>query len=131
MLHAWHLRQQTVPPEQRSRTAFFARDDGTPFCSDDVKRIGRKYARLAGWSAEEVARVGTKWARIGGGSDWRDHFGPSSRELLRGRGRWGSDMDELYSRVSLVEQLSASAAVADTEAFDIERAFPGYAQRGR
>lgn len=79
----------------------------------------------------QVQHVGAKCFRIGGATDFRDKFGPSGRELLRGRGRWGSDIDEIYSRTILDEQLRASAAVGDASGVELERAFPGWAQPGR
>ena len=127
----WNLRQAAVPSDRRATTIFFAHTDGRPFSSNDVERCGKKIARAAGWPEDRVAKVGAKWGRIGGATDFRDVFGPSGRDLLRSRGRWGSDIDEIYSRTTAEELGTASARMGDSSRADLERLFPGWIQPGR
>ena len=129
---AWMLREAQVHQRDRATTLFFTHPDGRPFCSEDVARIGRDTAKAAGWAPERVKLVGAKWARIGGATDFRDQLGPvAGRELLRARGRWATDLDEIYARVTVDELAAASAKVGDARAPDLERLFPGWVQPGR
>ena len=50
--------------------------------------------------------------------------------MLRARGRWGTDIDAIYARVTLEEQLAASARVGDASGTDFERIFD-WVQPGR
>ena len=124
----WLCRQASVPPQARESTLFFTHADGRPYTSEDVAAIGKRIASLAGWPAEEVALVGAKWARIGGATDFYDEFAEEGRAILKRRGRWASDLDQIYSRTSLTRQLEASQRVGDSSGLDFERVFPGYAQ---
>jgi hypothetical protein len=125
----WTQRQHLVPVEERPYTLFFTRDDGTPITPDDVVKAGREAARLAGWSADEIAKLGAKMLRVGGATDYRLDLGvEEGKAILKRRGRWASDIHEIYSRSSLTEQLDASARVGSTGGTDMERAFPGWVQ---
>ena len=132
---AWHWvheaftsRKHLVPAGAEHTTLFFTHADGTPYSSRDMVRVGQQIARLAGWPAAEVATVGAKWARIGGASDYRDLLGEEGKAFLKRRGRWASDIADIYARTSLRELLTNSARVGDVEGHDLERAFPGWAQ---
>ena len=129
---AWMQRAAHVATSARPHTLFFSHADGPPICSLDMLRIGQDTARAAGWRQDRVQLVGAKWARIGGATDYRDQLGPAAgRELLRARGRWAKDLEEIYARVTVDELAAASATVGDASAPDLERLFPGWIQPRR
>ena len=127
--HAWTARSAVVPRGLRATTLFFTHSNGTPYCAEDVERLAKKVAFLAGWPMEQVHQVGAKAFRIGACSDLYEDYGPTAAPaIIKRRGRWGSDVFNIYARTSLVDQLDASARVGNSSGLDMERAFPGWVQ---
>ena len=92
-------------------------------CTDDVADIGREYARAAGWSEAAVAAVGGKCWRIGGATDLRAlcQSAAEAERVLKRRGRWSSDIGEIYARTTIEEGAAYSAAIGDAAGTDLER----------
>ena len=82
--------------------------------------------------------------RIGGATDLRD--APSSAvsviagpvigmeqatRMIKQRGRWYSDIYEIYERVSMQEHALASAAITEAGGLDLEQILVGWIQPGR
>ena len=121
-----------VPAAQHATAPLFAFDDGTPFCSDDVASIGADIAAHAGWSAVEVADVGAKCFRIGGATDLRDWYGVErATELLKRRGRWNTDIAQLYARTTVAEMADVSRHIGSAGHAEVERVRVGWAEPAR
>ena len=72
---------------------------------------------------------GAKSFRIGGATDYRAAFGAVKAErLIKQRGRWWSDIHQLYERALAEEHLDASAAVGDARGAELEALCEGWAQ---
>ena len=132
VLRHWRRRAASTAPHLHATTMLFVHADGSPFTSKDVKRIGQRIARAAGWPEQDVKQVGAKWARIGGATDLRIAFGVTEASaLLKRRGRWGSDIGEIYARTSVEEQAQVSIRIGDAQGADLERLCAGWAQPAR
>ena len=58
-----------------------------------------------------AAEIGGKCWRIGGATELRAMLGDGSQQLIKERGRWASDVAQVYQRASLEMQLEMSAAM--------------------
>jgi hypothetical protein len=99
--------------------------------------VVRRDAALVGLPPDEV--FGNAY-RIGGATDLRDApsslSGPSigmeqATRLIKARGRWFSDIYEIYERGSLQEHALASAAITEAGGVDLEQILTGWVQPGR
>ena len=89
----------------------FVNSRGGAWTTADTRRLARKYAAKLGLEAN---LFGAKSFRIGGATDYRAVYGPEAAErMVRQRGRWWSDIHELYQRALAAEHLSGSAAIGD------------------
>ena len=70
-------------------------------------------------------------SRIGGAEDYYDILGAGSEEMVNQRGRWWSDISEIYKRCSATAHLSISAAIGDAAGVSLEALGDGWAQPGR
>jgi hypothetical protein len=112
------------------RRLLFAYSCGRPLSSRDVARIAQRIAKAAGWRSDEIEHVGAKAFRVGGAIDLRLVYGVEvASQLLKRRGRWGTDIGEIYARTSLEEQVDVSARIGDARrGTDLERMCAGWAQ---
>ena len=119
----WRIRAAATPRLLWAKTLLFVNPDGSPYCTDDVADIGREYARAAGWSEAAVATVGGKCWRIGGATDLRAlcQSAAEAERVLKRRGRWSSDIGEIYARTTIEEGAAYSAAIGDAASTDLER----------
>ena len=82
--------------------------------------------------------------RVGGATDLRDApsnavsviAGPcigmeQATRMIKARGRWYSDIYEIYERGSLQEHALASAAITEAGGMDLEQILVGWIQPGR
>ena len=84
------------------------------------------FAAMLGLRSEDF---GAKSFRIGGATDYRAAFGAVKAErLIKQRGRWWSDIHQLYERALAEEHLDASAAVGDARGAELEALCEGWAQ---
>lgn len=122
------LRPAGRPPATcaRANAPLFTRRDGRAYETKDVDRLGSCLAAAAGIPA---AKVGGKLWRIGGTTDLWEALGEErSKSHIKRRGRWKSDIWEVYQRVLLGEQLNAAAGMADAHDDDMEAVLPGWVQ---
>ena len=121
--------------EQRARPRrrdfpFFADSAGNVYTTEYVRRLAQRIA-VAGGIDPAVARaeIGAKAFRIGGATDWRAVRGEDGARVTRQRGRWDSDVANIYQRPLLADQLSGAAAVGGATGTDLEALCAGFAQR--
>jgi hypothetical protein len=70
--------------------------------------------------------------RIGGASDLEESLGSERAEAVtRQRGRWRSDIHNIYRRTTPREQLDASAAMLHAAGHTVESLLPGWVQPTR
>lgn len=96
----------------------------------DVARVAHDVMAAAGESTDDL---GGHVFRIGGATDLRDALGVErGRATITDRGRWADDdLNVIYQRITVDEQLHASAAMMSASRVDIERVFSGWAQPAR
>jgi hypothetical protein len=100
--------------------------NGAAYTTTDVAQLGKRMAVMAGWEGDTA---GGKLWRIGGATDLWNSVGPAAaRAHMKQRGRWKTDIWELYQRALLGEALDAAAGMADANDQDIESMWSGYAQ---
>ena len=63
-----------------------------------------------------------------GATDLREVLGDASAALVKKRGRWASDVAEVYQRALLRTQLDGSAAVGAAGGADLEAVCAGWSQ---
>lgn len=126
----WLDRVAHLPLAQRAYRGgctepFFLGDDGKTWCTADSQRLAQWVAEKAGL---QVDHTGGKAFRIGGATDLRDVFGEAGRRMIMERGRWGTDVAQVYQRALLRDQLDASAGAAAASSRDLEEVVAGWAQ---
>ncbi|KAL3920554.1 MAG: hypothetical protein SGPRY_005210 [Prymnesium sp.] len=84
--------------------------------------------REAAAGAEENAKdFDARALRIGGATDLYHLFTANEAErIISDRGRWKSDIKDLYSRLSATSTLESSAIMADAKGVDLEAFRHGY-----
>ena len=116
------------PPARcaRANAPLFTRDDGQAYTTKDVDALGSRMADAAGIPTHVV---GGKLWRIGGATDlWEVLGAERAKDHIKRRGRWKSDIWEVYQRVLLGAQLNAAAGMAAACDEDIEAVCPGWVQ---
>ena len=122
----WWLQAEDSPGTPSADSPFFTAPSGEVYTTSDTRRLGRSIARHAGIPPENV---GAKCFRVGGSTDARSRLGETGKSLIKQRGRWSSDVAEIYQRPLLHDHLEASAAVGQTTAnIDLEAVCEGWAQ---
>ena len=100
---------------------FFTVAGGFPYATADTRRLVRSIARAAGVPDDQIDEYGAKALRIGGATDWRAELGlEAARAVIKRRGRWESDVDQIYQRTLVGEQLRGSVAVGAARGASLE-----------
>jgi hypothetical protein len=127
---AWLARQAEVPAHMRHAAPLFTSPGGglmAAWTTDDTRRLARDFGRLVDIDG---ADIGGKAFRIGGATDMRDAMGDSSVHLIKQRGRWASDIAQVYQRALVRSHLEASVRMgsADAASRDMEELVRGWSQ---
>ena len=127
-------RLDPVPENQRSSTPLFrvrkarGKQRGKP-----VRMSCAQFREFVRDVAHGVLRMGKRkhWAghsaRIGGATDLVAS-GKASPLLLQAKGRWGSDVGKIYSRMTRRAQLAASKLMQSARGRDLEEIMPDFVQ---
>ena len=100
---------------------------GFAYATADTRRLARRIAEAAGLPPDEFSG---KAFRIGGATDWRCRLCDDvAKRVTKQRGRWDSDVAEIYQRPLLEEQLRGSALVGGVRSDGLEDVCRGFAQR--
>ena len=81
--------------------------------TDDTRALAASMARALGLDSSEF---GGKSFRIGGATDMREALGEGSKETIKQRGRWATDVAEVYQRALIKSHLDASVAMGSAQA---------------
>ena len=122
---SWWQRTSTCSEAPRLDAPFFADAVGLPMRTAGVRALVQRLAVLAGL---DPAVFGAKSLRVGGATDWRDCLGDASAHVVKQRGRWFSDVAEVYQRPLLASHLAASMWVRPGGSADLESLCAGFAQ---
>jgi hypothetical protein len=122
-----------VEASERASTPLFRRRttsrNGKVSCGhlkvSHMRTIMKAYAKAAGRA--DWALFGGHSARIGGATDLCES-GKVSEVLLKARGRWGSDIGKIYSRLTRRALLASSRLMQSAKARDLEEIFPDFVQ---
>jgi hypothetical protein len=106
----------------------FPQPDGTMWRTSTSRALFRDIAAAAGL---DPAPFGAKAGRIGGATDARERSGEAGKDVVQRRGRWASDVAEVYQRELLGVQLDLSAAMGDAVGEDLEQLCLGWVQPAR
>eukprot|EP00966_Prymnesium_polylepis_P164077 3793969-Prymnesium_polylepis.1 len=99
----------------------FTTAHGEPWRTSHTRQLAQRIVRLAGLDEREV---GAKAFRIGGSTDCKELTGEAGKALIKRRGRWTSDVAEIYQRELASAQLALSAS-ATPRASASRRCAPG------
>ena len=141
----WRMRTAAFPASQWNELPLFLAPGKHPsdastasvFSSHHMLDLARKDAVLCGLDPAEI--FGNTW-RVGAATDLRDApftvGGPpigmeQATRMIKSRGRWWTDIHEIYERLSLAEHALASAAITEAGGFDLEAVLRGWVQPGR
>ena len=130
---AWQLLAETVPREQWGVTQFFRVPDAAqpdsrlwrPLLSDDVATWGKQVGAAAGLDAETIF---AQCFRLGGATDMYDLYGADAERYVRERGRWASDIAQIYMRVSASAHGAISRSLATSTGVDLQSLLSGWTQ---
>ena len=100
-------------------------EGGEVYSTAHVRRLVQRMAAACG---EQPGAFGAKSFRVGGATDLRSVLGAAGKEVIKQRGRWHSDIAEIYQRTLLSEQVRGSAAMADARGADLESLLHGWSQ---
>ena len=122
-----------VPPEQQASTALFRLRKGVagepqPMRVTDYRALIQKYARAIGQT--KMSEWGAHSTRIGGATDLASS-GKCSQALLAVKGRWASDIGNIYARMTRRSQLEASRQMQQAKGRDLEELRPEFVQAAR
>ena len=109
----------------RANAPLFTGSDGKVLDTKAINGIAKRMASLAGIPAEAVsARL---W-RVGGATDLRATLGMAGADMIKERGRWGSDVAFIYARALASQQMDAAAGMAAATGREVEAMVPGWVQ---
>lgn len=115
---AWLHRSAAVPRAEWLSTPFFVRADGEAVSTADVRKVARDIRTTVGKDASEV---GAHSFRIAGATDLLCRYGPDrAPAYIKKRGRWDSDIGEIYSRADALGLLQASVDMEEADGIDFE-----------
>jgi hypothetical protein len=118
----WWLRE--LPPALLE-APFFTRPSGAVWTSADSSHLFKRIAVAAGL---DPGPIGGKAVRIGGSTDAKESTGEAGKAIIKRRGRWASDVAEVYQRELLGIQLDLSTALGNAVGEDLEALCEGWAQ---
>lgn len=120
----WLDRVAAVAAHELATSPFFAPASGRPVTTSVVKAFVREAATAVGEAPEEFDAHSL---RVGGATDLYYLFGAGEAErLIQKRGRWLSDIHQIYSRLSASSEMHDYAAMADARGVDMESFRHGY-----
>lgn len=120
----WSDRVAAVAAQELVTAPFFALGRGGPVTTSIVKVFVREAAEAAGEPADEFDAHSL---RVGGATDLYFLFGAAEAEhLIQKRGRWLSDIHQIYSRLSASNEMHDYATMADARGIDMESFRKGY-----
>ena len=90
---------------------------GARWTTETSRRLFKAIAVAAG---KDPRRIGGKAARIGGSTDAKERTGEAGKDIIRRRGRWASDVAEVYQRELVGVQLALSAALGESCGEELE-----------
>jgi hypothetical protein len=129
---AWPILAGSVLASTHATTMFFRWPEvgipaaaWRPVFSNDVGRWGREVAVGA---AIDPVGIGDRCLRMGGASDMYDLYGPAGERLIRERGRWGTDIAQIYQRVLATKHGLISRAIGDADGDDLQSMLRGWSQ---
>ena len=108
-----------------ANTPVFTRVDGSAVDAGDVRKTAQRMAAACG---EKASDFGAKSARVGGATDLRAAKGAAGKDMIMQRGRWNSDIADIYQRVLVDDQLTAAAAMSHASGADLESMLHGWSQ---
>jgi hypothetical protein len=94
--------------------------------TDDMRTYARRLAAALHLPERDLS--GHSF-RIGGATDHAD--GGGDQMQLRNRGRWDGDLEFLYARDTIAQQLRAADAIARSQSMSLEEVIGDWAQPGR
>ena len=104
---------------------FFTQLSGAIWTTECSRRLFKRVATSAGIDPDSV---GGKASRIGGSTDAKERTGEAGKAIIKRRGRWASDVAEVYQRELLGVQLDLSATLGEAVGEDLEALCEGWAQ---
>jgi len=75
-----------------------------------------------------LRRAAKQALRMGGATDLYDIYGPAGERLIRERGRWSSDVAQIYSRVSAEAHGLLSRSIGDSNGVNLQSLLAGRSQ---
>ena len=96
-----------------------------PLADRDITRWVKEAAIAAG---VDPSRRAGRALRMGGAADLYDIFGPAGERYIRERGRWASDVAQIYQRVSASAHGELSRVIGDSEGLDLQSMLSGWSQ---
>ena len=124
----WKL--DPVPVEKRASTPLFRAAGSKRFSHKAINK--QRFVRLCKLIAKAcgipVAWVAGHSARIGGATDLMAAMKSGCSAQLKGRGRWASDVADIYARLTRKAMLQASRLMHKGKGRSLEEIYPTFTQ---
>ena len=105
------------PTRAADSDPFFTKEGGV-WRTADTRALMRSICRAGG--AADWNSAGASSGRSGGATDLKAQRGPGSEQLVQDRGRWQTDIGDIYARDSLDSQIQVSLDIALAGGTDLE-----------
>ena len=126
---SWCQRLDQEDVTAKNLEPFFTNAQGEALDTDTIRAFIREAAAALSLNPE---LFGSSALRRGGATDLRDVLGShAAKELIKQRGRWATDIYDIYARASTREHAEASAAIGRADALTLETSNPGWTQPTR
>ena len=127
----YRLRAAAVPAASRATAPLFVGPDGYLPVDTTVMRDAVRLAAAA--LGKDPSQFGASAPRRGGATDLKATLGlAAGKKITQQRGRWASDIDDIYSRASVAEHVAASTALASaSDTLTLEQIVPDWVQPAR
>ena len=99
--------------------------NSAPLTVPTFVRWVKEAAKAAGLDPTHIA---SRAVRMGGATDLYDIYGDAAQRFIRERGRWGSDVAQIYQRVSAREHGEKSRNIANSTGVDLQSLLRGWCQ---
>ena len=127
----YRLRAASVPTASRDTAPLFVGPDGSLPVDTTVMRDAVRLAAAA--LGKDPSQFGASAPRRGGATDMKAALGlAAGKKITQQRGRWATDIDDIYARASVAEHVAASTALASaSDTLTLEQIVPDWVQPAR
>ena len=131
LLMLWRLDFDHLSEAELATTPLFRDEKGTVVTTSVMRADARWLATCAGMTSADAESCGSTSFRIGGAEDFYDEMGLEAEPAIKERGRWHTDIHQLYQRCTVTRHLDGARRMGDSTGLSLEALGGGWANPGR